>query len=95
MFLLIICVSDLFLRLLSPQNKVPPNYVHYLIGSMEENLIRKGGFSTDGDIEVEITPLSPILNSQMRNAPEAAKSENMERMIALELSFDGLDMSAE
>lgn len=74
---------------------VPPNYVHYLIGSMEENLIRKGGFSTDGDIEVEITPLSPILNSQMRNAPDTAKSENMERMVALELSFDGLDMSAE
>ena len=35
-------------------------YVHYLIGSMEENLIRKGGFSTDGDITIEITPLSPV-----------------------------------
>lgn len=27
---------------------------------MEENLIRKGGFSTDGDITIEITPLSPV-----------------------------------
>ena len=39
---------------------VPPKYVHDLSGSMEENLIRKGGFSTDGDITIEITPLSPV-----------------------------------
>jgi hypothetical protein len=73
---------------------VPPKYVHYLIGSMEENLIRKGGFSTDGDITIEITPLSPVLNSGMRNASSSAKKEQMERMVALELEFENLDMSA-
>ena len=73
---------------------VPPKYVHYLIGSMEENLIRNGGFSTDGDITIEIVPLSPVLNSGMRNADSDARSEQMERMIALELEFENLDMSA-
>lgn len=71
-----------------------PSQVHYLIGSMTENLINKGGFSTDGDIDIEITPLSPILNAGMRNAPDSAKSEAMERMVALELEFDSLDLSA-
>ena len=86
---------------------------------MEENLIRKGGFSTDGDITIEITPLSPVrhpffcffaifaafgnfcmfspkkvLNSGMRNASASAKKEQMERMVALELEFENLDMSA-
>ena len=86
---------------------------------MEENLIRKGGFSTDGDITIEITPLSPVrhpfssfiaifaafgdfcifsskkvLNSGMRNASTSAKKEQMERMVALELEFENLDMSA-
>lgn len=74
---------------------MPPKYVHYLIGSMEENLIRNGGFSTDGDITIEITPLSPVLNAGMRTASDGAKKESMERMIALELSFDSLDLSNE
>lgn len=73
---------------------MPPKYVHYLIGSMEENLISKSGFSTDGDIEINIKPLSPILNSAMRNASTSAKKEKMERMIALELEFNSLDLSA-
>tara|TARA_A100001035_G_C27755044_1_gene488420 strand:+ start:1009 stop:1239 length:231 start_codon:yes stop_codon:yes gene_type:complete len=42
---------------------VPPKYVHFLIGSMQENLIDKTGLALDGDITLEITPLSPIMNS--------------------------------
>ena len=61
---------------------------------MEENLIRNGGFSTDGDITIEIVPLSPVLNSGMRNADSGARGEQMERMVALELEFENLDMSA-
>ena len=38
--------------------------------------------------------LSPIMNAGMRNAPDSAKKENMERMIALELEFHALDLSA-
>lgn len=72
---------------------VPPKYVHFLIGSMQENLIDKSGFALDGDITIDITPLSPVLSPAMRKAPASMRSESMERMIALELNFEKLDLS--
>lgn len=66
---------------------------HFRITQMQENLIDKNGMALDGDITIDITPLSPIMNSAMRNAPSSARSEPMERMIALELSFEGLDLA--
>ena len=72
---------------------VPPKYVHFLIGSMQENLIDKSGFALDGDITIDITPLSPVLSPAMRKAPASMRGEAMERMIALELNFEKLDLS--
>tara|TARA_B100000809_G_C14773604_1_gene400326 strand:+ start:289 stop:438 length:150 start_codon:yes stop_codon:yes gene_type:complete len=47
----------------------------------------------DGDLQLEITPLSPILASGIKNASGDKADELMERMIAVELQFDNLDMS--
>ena len=74
---------------------VPPKYVHFLIGSMQENLIEKTGLALDGDITIDIVPLSPVMNAAMRSAPAEAKKEPMERMIAVELSFESLDLSGD
>jgi hypothetical protein len=72
---------------------VPPKYLHFLIGSMQDNLIDKSGFALDGDITIDITPLSPILSPAMRKAPASMRDQPMERMIALELNFEKLDLS--
>ena len=74
---------------------VPPKYVHFLIGSMQENLIEKTGLALDGDITIDIVPLSPVMNAAMRAAPAKVKKEPMERMIAVELSFESLDLSGD
>lgn len=66
-----------------------------VIGSMQENLIEKSGLALDGDITIDVVPLSPVMNAGMRNAPSAAKQENMERMVALELTFESLDLSGD
>ena len=64
---------------------VPPKYVHFLIGSMQDNLIDKSGWALDGDLTIDITPLSPILSPNLRKAPESVKADLMERMIAIEV----------
>lgn len=68
-------------------------YVHFLIGSMQDNLIDKSGWALDGDLTIDITPLSPILAPNLRKAPDAVKSDLMERMIAIELNFENLDLT--
>lgn len=72
---------------------VPPKYVHFLIGSMQDNLIDQSGWALDGDLVIDITPLSPIMAPNLRKAPASVKSEPMERMVAIELNFESLDLS--
>lgn len=68
-------------------------YVHFLIGSMQDNLIDKSGWALDGDLTIDITPLSPILSPNLRKAPATVKKDLMERMIAIELNFENLDLT--
>ncbi len=60
---------------------------------MQDNLIDQSGWALDGDLTIDITPLSPIMAPNLRKAPANVKSENMERMIAIELNFENLDLS--
>ena len=60
---------------------------------MQENLIEKNGLALDGDITIDVFPLGPVMNQSMRSAPAKARQEPMERMVALELSFQSMDLS--
>ena len=55
---------------------VPPKYVHFLIGSMQDNLIDKSGWALDGDLTIDITPLSPILSPNLRKAPREGEGRS-------------------
>ena len=69
---------------------VPPKYVHYIVGSMQESLIdRQSGLNLESDVSIELVPLSPILNDRI--SPDDTTPR--ERMVALELEFKNLDMS--
>jgi hypothetical protein len=60
---------------------------------MQENIIDKNWLALDGDITIDVVPLSPVMNGAMRSASSKLKAEPMERMIALELSFESLDLA--
>jgi len=60
---------------------------------MQDNIIDKSGWALDGDLTIDIEPLSPILSPALRKAPREVEDELMERMIAVELSFESLDLS--
>ena len=71
---------------------VPPKYVHYIVGSMQEGLIdRQSSLNMESDLEIEMIPLSPILNERI----SSDDSTERERMVALELEFKNLDMTGE
>lgn len=74
---------------------VPPQYLNFLVGSMQEHIIDKQSLTLDDDLRFEIYPLTPIMNSQMRNAKGEARKEPLERMIAIQLDFANLDLSEE
>ena len=46
----------------------------------------------DGDLTIDIEPLAHFV-SCLRKAPREVEDELMERMIAVELSFESLDLS--
>ena len=62
---------------------------------MQEHIIDRQSLTLDDDLRIEIHPLSPIMNAGMRNAKDEARSEQMERMIAIQLEFANLDLSEE
>ena len=71
---------------------VPPKYVHYIVGSMQEGLIdRQSSLNMESDLEIEMIPLSPILNERISSDDGTER----ERMVALELEFKNLDMTGE
>ena len=72
---------------------VPPSYLNFLVGSMQEHIIDRQSLTLDDDLRIEIHPLSPIMNAGMRNAKKESRSELMERMIAIQLEFSNLDLS--
>ena len=43
---------------------VPPKYLHFLIGSMQDNLIDKSGFALDGDITIDVSSFFPWCHKQ-------------------------------
>ena len=65
---------------------VPPQYLNYLVGSMQEHIIDKQSLTLDDNLRIEITPLSPIMNAQMRQAKGSTRTESLERMIAIQVS---------
>ena len=68
---------------------VPPTYVHYIVGSMQDQLIDKqNGMNLQSDVQIEIHPLSPNMNERIDNSDTTPH----ERMVALELEFKDLDM---
>jgi hypothetical protein len=71
---------------------VPPQFVHYIVGSMQESLIdAQAGLNMESDVNIEIIPLSPILSDKI---PEGDSTMH-ERMVAIELEFKNLDLSGE
>lgn len=72
---------------------IPPQYLNYLVGSMKEHLIDKNSMTLDDDLVLELTPLSPIMASSVRNATGKQRQQPMERMVAIQLDFANLDMS--
>ena len=71
---------------------VPPKYVHYIVGSMQEGLIdRQSALNMESDLDIELIPLSPILNDRISPSDDTDR----ERMVALELEFKALDMTGD
>ena len=57
---------------------------------MQESLIdRQSKLNMQSDVEIEFSPLSPILNERISDTDTTPR----ERMLALELEFKNLDMN--
>lgn len=68
---------------------VPPTYVHYIVGSMQDQLIDKqNGMNLQSNVQIEMHPLSPNMNDRI----DSSDATPRERMVALELEFKDLDM---
>lgn len=59
---------------------------------MQEGLIdRQSALNMESDLDIELVPLSPILNDRISPSDDT----NRERMVALELEFKALDMTGD